>query len=159
MEEWDKFLLIKDRVPELRKREETRKAVERLLELVAEAANYIRNHMQTRIFGLYSTPLESAYPADQGEDGLVRDAYAKTVKDFKQKFAQAIIAFHESLEIEMFKGVLQLQLEAGELHRMPSLRFANPQQLFRTWDNASHAGTSSERALSIRRRVHVLGGH
>jgi hypothetical protein len=152
-------LSIADRVPELREREETRKAVERLLDLVAEAANYIRNHTQTRFFGLYSTSLESACLTDQPEDGLLKNAYAKTIEDLKKKFTQATTAFNESVAMETFKGVHQLQLAAGELHRMPLPLFINTSPFFRTRDNASHAGTIAERALSIRRRVYVLEGH
>jgi hypothetical protein len=63
IEEWDEFLSISDRVPDLKEMDETREAVKHLLELVAEAADYIKNHTQTRIIGWYPTLPSVRFPS------------------------------------------------------------------------------------------------
>jgi hypothetical protein len=104
-EEWDKFLLIKDQVRKLSERDETRRAVGRLLVLVAEAADYIMNYTKTGIFGVYPIPFQSTCLTDQQKDDLLGNAYTKKIEDLKKKFTQATAAFNESVAIETLKGV------------------------------------------------------
>jgi hypothetical protein len=142
-EEWDKFLLIKDQVHKLSERDETRRAIRRLLVLVAEAADYIMNYTKTGIFSVYPIPFQSTCPTNQQEDGLFGNAYAKKIEDLKKKFTQAIAAFNESVAIETLKGVNWL----GEL----SLRTASP-PLVNTYD-------SSEREQRLNTLEPALNAH
>ena len=52
-EELDQFLTIEGKLEFLREREESRRAVERMLEVIAEAASYISNQTSTSIFCSY----------------------------------------------------------------------------------------------------------
>ena len=49
MEELDQFLTIEEKLEFLREREESRRAVERMMEVIAEAASYISDHTSTKI--------------------------------------------------------------------------------------------------------------
>ena len=52
-EELDQFLTIEEKLEFLREREESRRAVERMMEVIADAATYISNHTSTKLFCPY----------------------------------------------------------------------------------------------------------
>jgi hypothetical protein len=87
MDEWDKFLSIDDRAPELGARGETRKALGHLLELVASAANYIINLVRRQGSSVcIKLLLNSSTQLTREQLIYLSDDHRKTIEDLKKRF-------------------------------------------------------------------------
>ena len=95
---------LRSDVSAIEERPKCKEAVRRMLELIAEIANYICNLVSSGIKGaaLFCYPL---FIADVSEDTLVTHEYQKKVHDFKDKFKKAKQDFSDSLQVEIIESV------------------------------------------------------
>ena len=105
LDQFTPFISIQDRVKELKERVETQEAVRAMLTLIDETSKYIIENIPSGIAGM-SGPLVIGHCVDDYPGGLFGDAYQRKLSEVKASFAQAKEAFDRSIQLEMFKAVL-----------------------------------------------------
>ena len=107
VEELDDFLSIEKRMDELKHREESRVAMEHMLDLITQIADYICAHtskIRGPLSSLVSLTLSDYYRAVQ----LFLAKLKKKIEEFKKEFARAKELFDCGVDIETYCKVLKL---------------------------------------------------
>ena len=105
MDELDEFMKVKERAEVLKEREETRQAVKRMVEVIAEAASYISNRTSRSILCSYSIFRACMQWTDRITADLVTQSYGKRIRLLKENFVKAMRSFDLSLNVEALKGI------------------------------------------------------
>ena len=103
---------LREGVDALKERQKCREPVERMLELIAEIANYICNIASSSAKGAICFCCPHFF-ADDCEDTFVTHKYQRRVDDFKNRFKKARQNFSDNLQVEMIKGVHWLGGQSG----------------------------------------------
>ena len=92
----------------LKDREESRKALESMLQLIVVTVDYIRNYTETCRGSLLLLILALNCGADTHIEIFITQEYKKKIDDFKEKFREQMELLQFCVALEAFKGIHSL---------------------------------------------------
>ena len=104
VEQLEPFLLMESRIGELMGNEETRRAVEKMLHLIEEVSDYIRNKTSPGLVGMPSSLRLYHQVVKHYLGFLVGDGYKEKLEAMRKEFTKAKDDFDRSIQLETFKA-------------------------------------------------------